>query len=225
MKENPPPKQSKERRLANTIGDKKRVTMYGRYVGFIGLAMAPVVLVSFLIKPHRLDWLPVAFQWCLVVVAFLSALYIIGLIVLPWSRPLWLKSNFYDPGHWWGLILPLANTVYIACMATGGFAIVSGFLYLRGLGTTTPEHALTDPVNDCWAYYIWGFVNAIPVLDIPQTLGWEMRFRFTDHINPVLLLFYKLVLIGPMIATGKLIWQDVRRREDPTRHLQGSTDD
>jgi hypothetical protein len=76
MKENPPPKQSKERRLANTIGDKKRVARYGRYVSFIGLAMAPVVLVSFLIKPHRLDWLPVAFQWCLVMLAFLSALYI-----------------------------------------------------------------------------------------------------------------------------------------------------
>jgi hypothetical protein len=198
--------------------DAKRSARYARYFGLITVGMAPLGVVWLLIKHDRLDRLPLALQWFLVALALASTLYLLGLFVLPWSRPLWLKSNFYDPAHWWGFLLPLANTVYVASMATWGFAIVSGFLYLRGVGTTAPERALADPFNDSWAYYIWGFLNAIPVLEIPQTLGWEMRFRFTDHVNPVLLLLYKLALIGPMIATGKLVWGDVRRRRSRTRN-------
>ena len=82
---------------------------------------------------------------------------------------------------------------------------------------TAPGRALNDPVGDSFAYYVWNFLNAIPVLEIPKTLGWELRFRFIDHVNPVLLLLYKVALIGPMIAAGTLVWQDVRRLRSRTK--------
>ena len=61
-----------------------------------------------------------ALQWVLVVLTFVSAFYLVGLFVLPWSRPQWLTSNFYDPTRWWDFLLPAANTLFIAFMATSG---------------------------------------------------------------------------------------------------------
>jgi hypothetical protein len=160
--------------------------------------------------------LPLVLQWTLVCISFGIALYIVGALALPWSRPLWLTSNLYDPTHWWGFLLPVANTLFIACMATAGFVVVSEFLYRKGLATTSPEQALADPFNESFnqsfAYYIWSFLDAIPTLEFPQTLGWERPFRYTDPANRVLLLVYKIVLILPMIATSVLIWGDIRRR-------------
>lgn len=192
--------------------DVKRGTRYGRYAGLISIGITPLVVFMWLLRNQRLEHLPPTLQWFLMMLAFVSTLYLVGLVVLPWSRPYWLKLNFYNPAHWWGYLLPLANTLYIAFFATSGFAVISTFLYLRGLATTDPEHALENPFNDCFAYYIWRFLNAIPVLEIPKTIGWEMRLEFTDHITPVLLLLYKITLIGPIIAIGKLVWTDVRDR-------------
>jgi hypothetical protein len=193
-----------------TSPDVKHSVRYQRYFGLITVGMAPLFLFTLLIG--RLDRLPLALQWILAAGAFGSTVYLLGLIVVPLTRELWLASNFYKPAHWWGFLVPLLNTVYLTFQATWGFAIVSGFLFLRGVGTTDPERALTDPFNDSWRYYIWSFLNAVPVLEIPQTLGWERPFRFTDHVNPALLLLYKLALVGPVLATGKLIWQGVRCR-------------
>jgi hypothetical protein len=131
----------------------KRSARYKRYFGLIPVAMAPLAGVPWLIEHHRLDRLPVALQWFLVALALGSALYLVGLVELPWSRPLWLKLNLYTPAHWWGFLLPAANTAVVAAMATWGFAVVSGFLYLHGVGATAPERALGDPFNDSLAYY------------------------------------------------------------------------
>jgi hypothetical protein len=197
--------------------DAKRSARYARYFGLASLGTAPLGAVTFLITSDRLDRLPVTLQWILVALAFASTLYLLGLLVFPWSRPLWLRSNFYNPKHWWGFLLPAANSLYVAFMATWGFAVVSGFLYLQGVAKTAPERALSDPFNDSWAYYMWDFLDAIPVLEIPQTLGWELAFSFTDHVTPLLLLLYKVLLLGPVIATGTLVWRDVRRLRSTTK--------
>jgi hypothetical protein len=41
----------------------------------------------------------------------------------------------------------------------------------------------------------------------------EKRTReLTDHVSPVLLLLYKIVVILPLIETGRLIWQQRQTR-------------
>lgn len=194
----------------------KRADRYRRYTGFAALGMAPLAAAVTLL--NKLSQLPPALQWLLVGLAFASTLYVIGLVAFPWSRPLWLTFNSYNPAHWWGFLLPASNTLYIALMATAGFALVSAFLYLQGLATTSPERALSDhPFNASFEYYAWSFLNAIPVLELPNTLGWELSFRYTDQVSRLLLLLYKILVIGPMIATGILVWRDVQRLHSEKR--------
>jgi hypothetical protein len=85
------------------------------------------------------------------------------------------------------------------------------------LATTSPERTLADPFNETINYYIWSFLDAVPMLELPRTLGWELPFRYTDPVNRVLLLVYKIVLIGPVIETGMRVWQDVRRLRSGTK--------
>ncbi len=132
----------------------------------------------------------------LVGLVFASALYLAGLFAVPWTRPLWLAFNSYRPKHRWGFLLPAANTLYVAFMATMGFAAVSWFLDRQGMATLSPQRVLEDPINDCSWYYLRSLPNATPVVE----LGWELPFQFTDPANRVLLLLYKISVVGPALA-------------------------
>ena len=98
-------------------------------------------------------------------------------------------------------------------MATVSFAGLSAILHLHGLATIAPAQALQDPLWDSAVnFYVWKSLDSIPVLEIPETMGWTPAFGFTDHVSPVLLLLYKIVVILPLIETGRLIWQQRQTR-------------
>ena len=197
---------------SSTEPDAKKVARYRRLFGLlVVLGMLPVYVAWQLMDTGWADR-RVQVQWVLAGVAFVGALYLVCLLVFPWSRPLWLQANLYQPEHWWGYLLPLVNTAWIAAWVTLGFAVVTAILHQRGVVTATPADAFDEPWFDASSYYLWSLAEAIPVLEIPQTIGWELGFRFTDRVTPVLLLFYKLALIGPLIAVGTLMWRDARQR-------------
>jgi hypothetical protein len=178
------------------------------YVGILPLFV-------FALLSSRFERLPLTWQLIFVAYACTGTVCLVKLIVFPYTRDLWLDWNVVYPNRWWGFLVALLNTSWLVLLITYGFAIVSGFLYLRGVGTTVPERALTNPFNDSSWYYIWSFLNAVPSLEIPQTFGWERAFRFTDRVNLLLLLLYKLTLVGPAIATVKVILQDIYRHFTP----------
>jgi hypothetical protein len=198
-------------RTQDTEGGQSRVVKlfvpYKWYLKFFIVGILPLFVFSLL--RSRFDRLPLTGQLILVAWACTGTVYLMGLIVFSSTRKLWLAGNVVDQTHRWGFLGPLLNTCWLAILITYGFAIVSGFLYFRGVGTTVPERALTDPFKDSGSYYIWSFLNAVPGLEIPQTFGWERPFRFTDRVNLLLLLLYKLTFVGPAFATVKLIVQDI----------------
>jgi hypothetical protein len=81
-----------------------------------------------------------------------------------------------------------------------GFALLFEFLHEKGVGARDPAGALSE--SEALAYYVWHFLDAIPYREIPRTVGWELGFAYVDHVNPVLLLLYKLVVITPVLALG-----------------------
>lgn len=60
-------------------------------------------------------------------------------------------------------------------------------------------------------FYLWNFLDAVPVLEIPDTLNWqEPSFEVTDHAGGGLLLAYKVLVIVPVIGALVELWD--RRR-------------
>ncbi len=165
---------------------------------WVGLAAA--------LDSKALEGFPLALQIPVVAFAFGVGAFFAWGIATTKSRDTFykiLKPDLFKH-RWWGL-LPLAGLLLVILMfATLGFAGLSELLYLHGIATT--DRALADPLFASQVFYVWSFLNAIPVLEIPQTLRWELHFEFTDHVNPVLLLAYKIAVIAPVIATARLAW-------------------
>jgi hypothetical protein len=104
-------------------------------------------------------------------------------------------------------------TLAIWLLATVSFAGLSAILYPHGLATIAPAQALQAPLWDSAVnFYVRRSLDSIPVLEIPEMIGWTPAFRFTDHVSPILLLLYKIVVILPLIETGRLIWQQRQTR-------------
>lgn len=182
-------------------------------------------------------WPPVL-QVLLVFVAFAGGLGLASVLVHPGLLRRWLEDvHGYDRTRSWSFLWPAVDTVYLLCIfPTTAFVLLSSFLYLQGVAevsdVTTSERVpdgivgdptsssgvLEDPVNDIFLFYVWSFLDAVPVLAIPQTVRWEPRFEFNDHFNPPLLLLYKLVVIIPTIALGRRFVTDLRLRRKSGSH-------
>jgi hypothetical protein len=75
------------------------------------------------------------------------------------------------------------------------------------MSASEPErtHAADDKSEERFQQYL-----PVAPLDFAGARVGGPPFRYTDHISRLLLLIYKIVLIGPVIATIILIWREVR---------------
>jgi hypothetical protein len=166
-----------------------------------------VLTVLLVLGGGKFPRMPLAIQVILVVAALGISCFLIGGLLTSRGRDTWLRVVKEEGG----LLIAGWLTLLIWVWATFGFAGLSGLLYIHGIATTAPQHAIDDPIGGpAVNFYVWKSLDAIPVLQIPQTAGWEPAFRFTDHINPILLLLYKVIVITPVIETGRLIWKSRR---------------
>jgi hypothetical protein len=89
----------------------------------------------------------------------------------------------------------LASAVAVAALIEF-FAISTVVLAVYGAvdvpGKRTPELASVEQ------YYAWHLADAIPALDVPETLNWERPLTSTDHFGGLLLLAFKLLAILPI---------------------------
>jgi hypothetical protein len=170
----------------------------------------PQVLLLILLG-GGLERMPLAAQVIVVVLALSISCFFAGGLLTSRGRATWLRvaKNGEKPS-------PFRLGVYTLLIwgwATLAFAGLSGLLYMHGIATTVPKHAVNYPVWDSAVnFYAWKSLDAIPVVEIPQTAGWEPAFQFTDHVSPILLLLYKVIVITPVIETGWLIWNNRRDR-------------
>ncbi len=49
-------------------------------------------------------------------------------------------------------------------------------------------------------FFVWNFLDGIPVLKITESLNWNRDRTFTDHYSGSLLLLYKLAVVIPIVA-------------------------
>jgi hypothetical protein len=86
------------------------------------------------------------------------------------------------------------------------------------------QYGVARPANGSHAslwrtegYYVWHLLDSIPVLTIPETLGWREPATFVDHASGALLLAFKLVVIAPLV---RLALSGYRRIENARRQAQ-----
>src|SRR5947207_4838625 len=99
--------------------DDKSEKRFQQYLPVAPLGLIFLVVVYQLMKYHKLEQLPLALQWVLVVLVFLGVLFLTLTIVLPRWRRFWVRPC----RNWWDAFVIASNTVMIALVVTLGFAI------------------------------------------------------------------------------------------------------
>jgi len=107
------------------------------------------------------------------------------------------------------IAIPL-HLVYFSTWIICWFSSATFVLYVRGvvdfLGSRTPQGP-----DEIMSFYIWHLIDAVPLLEITQTLRWSPSMSYQDSGVGALLLAFKIIFIVPVFA---LVVQYVRTPDD-----------
>jgi hypothetical protein len=167
-------------------------------------------------------------EFLLALLAVIAALFVVDLLGFPFAWPLvaafivfagWVPWRYgfgkdvltgravYDvktatnPGYRaLRLYLTILLTLQALLTLSAAFAVLTAALQERGLVTEQPPADVDGFVWSALGFYAWNLLDAIPLLEIPQTLNWEQATTLRDHLGGALLLAYKLLVIVPLVG-------------------------
>ena len=115
-----------------------------------------------------------------------------------WIVQAFLKFEF-------GIFLTLALIIYEIVYMTIIFGSLTYALHQHGLVLLRATSSIQPTVDNVIVFYLWHFLNAIPLLDITNTVHWAVPITYEDTLIGVLVICYKILVIVPMIATFVLV--------------------
>jgi hypothetical protein len=84
----------------------------------------------------------------------------------------------------------------------------------------TREEVGGHPTPKLEAFHAWQFLDAVPGLKITETVNWERpkyaassQTATSQYVSGALLLVFKLLVILPVLAAGKDIWDEHKRSQ------------
>jgi hypothetical protein len=132
---------------------------------------------------------PVA-RWAVLLPVFAIATMLISALV--WT---YLEAR-RQPDDVRPYIVALVVATITAGVAIEAFAALHLLLWRHG---TVSAPGATPGLWRVERLYVWQLVNAVPLLSVPNTLGWSRPRIFTDHLSGVFLLTFKLVVLVPLV--------------------------
>jgi hypothetical protein len=118
----------------------------------------------------------------------------------------------------------IASVLVLGPAIMAGAAVSMALLHLEW-AEATPSIPQDSEVNATIAWFGWHLADVVPVLDLPETLHWNLRFEFVDRWTGVLLLAGKLLLVGLLAGPVALVVRmtiDRARARRPTPPLLGA---
>jgi hypothetical protein len=174
-----------------------------RFVGVLAFGIGSLLAVSRVTRfisdhVYQRGWLPRPLL-AIVGIALYGAVVVAILFVTRFYR-LWVFWRLPPEQQGWTLI----GDFFVAfAVVTFGFVVILQFAMIDGQWFRF-KAALGDfdvfDAQTLWAYYVWNFFDAIPVLKITEALNWKQPIKFTDHVSGAFLLLYRVLMIIPLIG-------------------------
>ena len=174
------------------------------------VGIAAVIEVPFLIPRILLEWtqnnLPLALHIIILTIFFI--LLVIWALAISGERGKKLFSTLYKNGIHWPILFSLPLLVFsIPC-----FASLTNTLSSLGYISFDPQIKPGD-LSMIQDFYLWHFLESIPGLKIPETLLWNVPFKYKDGFSGLLLLAFKLAVILPVIGSFSA-WNATRKEQE-----------
>ena len=120
-----------------------------------------------------------------------------------------------------GVLAPLLYGLVLLMIAIQFFATTTFLLHSGGRLVLELGSAGVLSLNTTGDFFLWHFLSAVPVLDIPETLLWdESPLVYAQARTGWILLAFKIVVIVPVITAFAWSWSRFRRA--PTGPASGS---
>lgn len=182
---------------------------FNAYLKFTAYFMAIASLVWFFFWITRVILGKLSLFW--LVIAFLVYGIVLAFALFPIVTASW-RDWLFEKLSRLGAILPAVYSGVVLLIAMNFFAAVCHVMASRGVIVFTstsgrPLHA--GMVSD---FFLWHFLNAIPLLQINETLHWAPPLTYNSARVGWILLLFKLVVIIPVIASFAAYWKFRRER-------------
>lgn len=165
--------------------------------------------------PFMLGWASLALlNWALVgsdvalpaVVAAVIA--VVGLAATGWLVLIALKATrgrFLRYVRTWSHEDLVLWALTLLVLPTVAFAVVSAFLIdQHALGFKGVEADSTILAYKTCETYAWNLADAVPILEVPETLSWTPDGTFSTPTGRGLVLAYKVLLVVPFVQLGAI---------------------
>lgn len=111
-----------------------------------------------------------------------------------------------------------------AANITAGFAAIQALLVKHGVATLGGG-PYQDYLSAATRYYLWNLLDAIPALNVPDTLNLALQRTFTDHISGSLAILYKFIVIFGIFKLIFILYIDSLDRRGLIYHERQSSSD
>lgn len=108
----------------------------------------------------------------------------------------------------WGSLGPATQLALTVIWLTSFFAAATFVMERHNVVELVQRNSGSLSVEEIATFYAWHFLEAVPVLKIPETLRWAPPLMYTDSQTGVLVLTYKIAVILPVIATFFVFWKE-----------------
>jgi hypothetical protein len=141
------------------------------------------------------------------------ALLLVGAVALgfglgiPRVRRSWLGEPGEVKEDLTGILGPYAWLAVLIAIMTSVFASVTLFAAEKDIISLTAAGADLPSFERIAQQYVWQFCKSVPLLDITQTLRWNVPFVYPDAGTGTLVLLYKLAVIIPLIGAFLDYWR------------------
>lgn len=166
--------------------------LVGRALRGVGFVVPTIVLVLLVM---------VELPYWLRVVAFVSVGWILFGAVFLISAQDTRKKFFRGLTRFVGRLAPLFYTLNLVLLALAFFSFLTLFLEPGGLRHTGSAASSPITPREVLGFFLWHLVDGIPVLDVNQTIGWQVPLTYEGALVGWMLLLFNLLIIIPAIGS------------------------
>ena len=112
-----------------------------------------------------------------------------------WKR--WLFWKKLPEESCWTTV---AATFIAVALLTEVFVVVAAMFFAFGIFDLPAEVERGAVVSQLEANFVWSFLDAVPLLDIPKTVHWKLSYAFDDLGTGAFFMLYKVLVILPMLG-------------------------
>jgi hypothetical protein len=160
----------------------------------VGMSLFYYLACRYLANRWSLEGLPFVVLLVALALAFAVALQI------PKLR-LWLLDNT-------GLVGPFGAIALLFAVLTSVFAAITVIAAKEELVSFTGGNPGSPSFEESARLYVWHFSNAVPLLDVNETLRWKAPLVYTSSRAGILVLLYKFAVIVPLIGAFFFYWKE-----------------